>query len=181
MAWIDMQAHVMGCNDAYRAAPWIDALYAADGHWWDLHIDRVRKSSIDTLYSGDRKSCEKYGLWHTPVDLSTPYENLLGLSLDARNLHHGGHSGFQLLNIAVHLGAKRILLLGYDCGFTHPHQSHWFGQHPGRMEMKTPYPLFMRFYEQAATQLTKLEVECINCSSNSALEAFPKRGIASCF
>lgn len=177
LAWIDGEARVLGCNDAYRMAPWIDALYAADDYWWDAHIDAVRKTSIDTLYCCDQHSCEKYGLWHTPV--AEDFENCDGLSLDPSFIHGGGHSGFQLLNVALHLGASRILLLGYDCGVTT--KTHWFGDHPPSMQKATPYQEFMKFYEQASQQFRELGIEVVNCSGASALAAFPKRSIAACF
>jgi len=172
-AWIAGEARVLGCNDAYRIAPWVDGLYACDGAWWEQHIDAVRDVHLALLLCQDERTCDRYGLWYVPSRADA------GISTDAGCIHTGGaggHSGFQLLNLAVHLGAKRILLLGYDCRGT-PEKRHWFGNHPTPLNLASNYAAWLDPYREAAPQLAALGVEVINCTPDSAIDCFPRSRI----
>jgi hypothetical protein len=172
-AWMEGRARVLGCNDAYRIAPWIDGLYAADPEWWEAHIEQVRDTHMSLLWCQDQLTCAKWGLWHVPALPS------VGMSRDGGRIHtgrEGGHSGFQLLNIAAHLGAKRVLLIGYDC-HANGGKRHWFGDHPPPLRTTSPYTAFAAAYQTAIADLQALGVEVLNCSPGSAIEAFPRRSI----
>jgi hypothetical protein len=82
------------------------------------------------------------------------------------------NSGFQAMNLALHFGVKRILLLGYDMKFAKSGASHWFGDHPDNT--RSNYHRWLPNFETAAKQNL---VEIINCSRDTALEAFPRMSI----
>lgn len=83
----------------------------------------------------------------------------------------GGNSGFQAVNLAYQLGAKTILLLGFDmCG------THYFGDHPQGLVQNSPYASFIKSFETITD-----EVEIINCSRMTALTCFPKMRIGDLF
>ena len=159
----------IGVNNIYEYAPWIDALYACDPEWWSVHVKQVRDTNITTLYCQDRLTCERYGLWWTPgVDAA-------GISTDPAQIHFGMHSGFQALNIAVHLGVKRVLLIGYDCGADSMDHKHFFGNHKLPIfNVDPPYDQWKRHYDTAQAQLIEAGVRVINCTPHSAITAFPK-------
>jgi hypothetical protein len=147
----------------------------------------VKKAQIQTVkhafYSGDCKvmvvnrACEKWGLWWTPGpdgDAAAGH-SAIGISEDPSYIHFGCHSGFQALNVAVHLGAKRILLVGYDCH--HNGGRHFHSDHPaGWMNAEAPN-MWLPPYRQAAPQLKARGVEVINCSPGSAIESFPMSSV----
>lgn len=173
-SWIERRVRVLGCNDAYRIAPWIDGLYACDLKWWTHHIEPVRDLHMAMLFTQDAQAADQYGLWHIPSRCQT------GLSADSGYIHTGqggAHSGFQLLNLAVHLGAKRIILIGYDCGTPDMQRKHWFGNHPPPLDMNPFYSTWAAPYRDAAPQLFKLGVEVINCTPGSAIDCFPRSRI----
>lgn len=173
-AWINGRARVIGCNNAYQIAPWVDALYACDRQWWEQHIEAVRDVHLALLFSQDEKVCDMYGLWYVPSRAES------GISVDSGCIHLGGegaHSGFQQLNLAVHLGAKRILLLGYDCHAKTPARKHWFGNHAGLLDTTPHYDQWAEAYRQASPQLEQLGVEVINCTPDSAIDCFPRSRI----
>lgn len=170
-AWIEGKARVFGCNDAYRIAPWIDGLYAADADWWRAHIDAVRDHHIALLWSQALDACMEWGLWHVYARVD------IGMSRDSSEIHtgrDGGHSGYQLVNLAAHLGARRILLVGYDCRASPSGQTHWFGDHPDGLRVTSPYASFAAAYRLAAPDLAAMGVEVINCTPGSAIDAFPR-------
>jgi hypothetical protein len=53
-----------------------------------------------------------------------------GLDLRPGWVRTGGHSGYTAINLAVHLGATRIVLLGYDMMASPQGAHHFFGAHP---------------------------------------------------
>lgn len=183
-AWVDGRVEVITVNDSYKLAPWASGHYACDPEWWAVHVYGVRDTNIPYLWCQDETCCEQWGLWWTPgPDRNSRRGPSAGLYLGEgpQQLNYGNHSGFQTLNIAVRLGAKRILLLGYDlCWSPDGKKAHWFGDHPPSLNRKPSYANWATFYTQARPQLDELGIEVINCSSISAINAFPKKAIGAC-
>lgn len=155
---------VIVVNDAYRLAPWADVLYAADGKWWDWHAGvpsfKGLKFSISSMNPPARADVTV--LENTGFD---------GLELQPTGLRTGFNGGYQAVNLAVHLGATRILLLGYDMG-PYGAKTHWFGDHPDREP--SPYPQMIAAFETLVDPLAAVGVDVVNCSRRSALTAFPR-------
>ena len=107
-----------------------------------------------------------------------PHKDYNLIRMDSKNgkglgedcLHYGGNSGYQAVNLAYLLGAKTILLLGFDMFGTH-----YFGEHKYGLNNDSPYK---RFIESFCTiNVKKHNIEVINCSRQSALEYFPRTTI----
>jgi len=114
----------------------------------------------------DEGAAKKYGLkWIRGV--LKP-----GISLDPSLIHFGKNSGFQALNLAVLLGATRVLLLGFDMGGTH-----FFGAHPPGLRNTPPehFAIFIRAFAEAAEALRRAGVDVINCTPGSALDCFERQ------
>ena len=94
-----------------------------------------------------------------------------GLEDSPNGLRTGANSGYQAINLAVHLGARRIILLGYDMKPSNG-RSHWFGEHPDRVD--PPYSTMLASFPSLVDPLRKRGVEVINCTPDSALDVFPK-------
>lgn len=162
---------VIVINDAYRLAPWADALYAADVKWWRWH-DGVPG------FAGAKWSIE-HSMWRGKDTLYPDVQRLRntgpsGLEHDPTGLKNGRNSGFQAINLAVHYGAARIVLLGYDMQPRHG-QSHFFGEHPNNQ--KSPYDQFRRQFGTLVKPLRKVGIEVVNCTRASVLDCFPKRSL----
>lgn len=97
-----------------------------------------------------------------------------GLGLDC--VHFGGNSGYQAINLAYLMGAKRIILLGFDCKPVDG-KDHWFGQHPNGLIQIQPYQLWMNHFPSLAKDLENRDIEVINCSPDSAIQCFKKMSI----
>lgn len=159
-------------NDAYRLAPWADVLYSSDRNWYPKH-DGV------PAFTGP-----KYGIGSSPgkanpfskypdiqVLQNTGYH---GLERHPGGLRNGKNSGYAAINLAVHFGAMRIVLLGYNMGRAHG-KSHFFGSHPSGL-IDTPEALYVTFRQSFETLLEPLReagVEVINCTPDSSLSCFP--------
>jgi hypothetical protein len=153
---------VIAVNDAYRLAPNADVLYGCDAKWWAWH------HGVPT-FSGLKFALEAAaGVWPgVEVLRNTGYG---GLEPACDGLRNGRNSGYQAINLAVHLGAAKIVLLGFDMG---PHVSgrtHWFGEHPE--PMKSPYDQMLALFETLVDPLKAAGVEIVNCSRRTRLNAF---------
>lgn len=161
------RARVIAINNAYTLAPWADALYGTDARWWHWHLGVPS-------FTGPKWSLE-HSAW-TPHRARYPEVQRLrntgssGLEHDPRALRNGRNSGYAAINLAVHYGATRILLLGYDMG-TSKGRSHFFGDHPNKQP--SPYAAFRNQFQTIVKPLKKIGVEVINCSRRTALVAFP--------
>lgn len=169
------KAVVIAVNDAYRLAPWAEALYACDAKWWMAHNGvpgfAGAKWSLDTPN------------WATLRNRLTDVQLLentgaQGLEPSPTGLRTGKNSGYQAINLAVHYGAQRILLLGYDMQPARSGQSHWFGEHPHPIRTVSPYPYFLGMFDSLRDPLRELQIEVINCSRETALTCFPRQPLA---
>jgi hypothetical protein len=119
------RVHVICINDAYCLAPFADVLYACDKAWWDVHYQRVRDLPM-LKWSQDKRVADAYaGVKYVRGEARE------GFSTDSSYIHCGKHSGFQALNLAFLLGARRIALFGYDMNrVPRGTANHFFGRHP---------------------------------------------------
>jgi hypothetical protein len=165
------KATVIAINDAYRLAPWADVLYAADAKWWRWH------AGVPTFPG------RKYAIRN--LDMAFPddadihiLENSgeVGLETSPLGLRSGKDSGYQAINLAVHLGATKILLLGYDGQYPLGGPAHWFGEHPdgSRLDLGVTLPL----YDTLVVPLKRLGVTVVNCSRETSLLTFPRQPLA---
>jgi Glycosyl transferase family 2 len=83
-------------------------------------------------------------------------------------LHYSNNSPYVALCLAVHMGAKRIGLIGVD--FTDHHFFAATGRHP----LVGSLPRIDTEYRQLGAALAELGVEIVNLSRQSRLTAFPK-------
>lgn len=158
------RARVIAINNSYRLAPWAGALYAADRKWWGWEKGAPTFTGL------------KYSV--APM-LPTLYPDVqvlkntgpLGLELDPTGLRTGMNSGYQAINLAVHLGAARIVLLGYDLSDAPDGRKHWHADHPG--PNASPYPQMLAAFPSLVEPLAAIGVTVVNCTPGSALECFP--------
>ncbi len=151
-------------------APWADVLYAADAKWWIAYKKRA------LAFAGTKVTIR---------DVHFPDVNHLRVSQDQvfdprpSHLATGGNSGYQGIHLAVHYGAARILLLGFDMQLGKDNKRHWFGNHPGNLNSAANFKNWLRAFERLAPVLRKRGVEVINCTTSTALTAFPRADLGS--
>lgn len=161
-------------NDAYLLAPWVDLLYACDLRWWAKR--RPGDPQVGGVWvSQDPTACERYGLAYVASATGT------GLCRTPWTINQGLNSGYQTLNLAYHLGANRVVLLGYDMK-VQPEKSHFFGDYPREsgLQVPSPYTEFIRRFRPLASDLAAEGIEVLNCSPDTALDCFPLRRIEEC-
>jgi hypothetical protein len=162
---------VLVINDNYLLAPWAEALYACDGHWWEWHAERAElKAFRGRKITQDEEAAKRYGLEYIE-SIDAP-----GLSSNPQLICQGQNSGIQAINLAFHLGARRIVLLGYDMQETGG-RKHWHAGHPNGPA--TRFQMLVRLFDQVADDAQCMGIKIINCSRATALRCFPRVPLSS--
>lgn len=165
------RAPVVAVNDTYRLAPWAAALYACDARWWESHAGVP--SFMGLKFALESKAAQ----WPGVQVLDNTGDR--GVELEPTGLRTGKNSGYQAVNLAVHLGAARIVLLGYDMQTHEGQPSHFFGEHPRPLRRPSPFAMFCDHFASLVEPLRALKIDVINCSRASALACFPRRPLGS--
>lgn len=163
----DKVGSVIVVNDNYKIAPWANHLYAADKHWWLLHIDDIKLKFGGMKWIANEKETAKL-LGITSIECN--YKP--GLAEDG-SLNCGNNSGYQAVNLAYKLGAKKIILLGYDMKIGSNGKLHWFGDHPSSLRNEPSlFPRWIDLFRQLAKDLHAKGINVVNCSTDTALDCF---------
>jgi len=159
-------------NNAYLIGEWMDAMFFGDCGWHLQHrvnLARWRKLKVTCCPKfANRPLEEMEGIKYLIKDSS----NRLGLTTKRRMVSWNHNSGAAAINLAVHLGATRVVLLGFDMSLGHRGASHW---HPGHGARRSPpFERHLRGFPDIARDAERLGVEIINACPDSAIEAFPR-------
>lgn len=134
-----------------------------DRSWWNEYGLEIRSPA--ELWTTNREAARVYNL------------NLIngepggGLSSRPNTIKLGGNSGFQALGLALHFGAAKVVLLGYDMQLTNG-RTHWHGDHP---RLGNPLPIRMREWLLRFGELARAtRVPILNASRATALQCFPR-------
>lgn len=149
-------------------APWADLLYACDYQWWEATPEAAEFRGLKV--TATEKSCRgRPWLHRVPYDSSAP-----GISLDPLVIHTGGNSGFQALNLSLHLaGPGRRILTGFDMSVENG--VHWHGLHTGRLQNPSEDTVagWIQKFRAAVPYVAMAGLEVVNCTPGSALDCFP--------
>jgi hypothetical protein len=169
--WIRGKCRVVAINDAHRLAPWADVLYSSDRRWWSYYKGVPEFQGLKFgIGSGVGKSNPFMKLAGVTVLRNSGYH---GLQTKPDGLMNGRNSGYAAINLAVHFGAKRIILLGYNMSYRGG-KAHFFGDHPAPLPQSAGlYPGFRRNFETLVEPLKKRGISVINCTEQTSLMAFP--------
>jgi hypothetical protein len=168
------KATAIAVNDAVRLAPWADVLYSSDRGWW--HANKLGKDFAGLRVKVATKpwvktDVRKYPLRESGIVVLKNY-GIEGLELQPDGIRNLQNSGSAAINVAVHLGAKRILLIGYDMGVCKG-RAHFYDTKP--VAIRSPYILFRRLTGTMVKPLKAAGIDVINCSRETALEHFPRQ------
>ncbi|WP_353613946.1 hypothetical protein [Mangrovibacter phragmitis] len=142
---------IIAVNSSWQIIPECQYIFAGDYAWWDKHHDNITSHA------------EK---WTT----SPRAKILYGVNLFGGHTEGAFNSGQMAIRLASHFGAKRIILLGYDCSLKNG--IHWHGKHhgldnPSREEVS-------RWHTDFSSLVCELpDVEIINASRYTELTCFP--------
>lgn len=173
------RAPLIAINDAIRLVPWADVFYSGAKEYWtpDAMAARQRMGfrglSIRLAWNEGRgrhqmqRGVQPDGV----IVLGNTGDD--GLETDPNAVRTYKNSGGAAINVAVHLGARRIVLLGYDMQPDAHGRHHFHG--PAKERHYSPYADFRGYLRTAVAPLARLGVEVVNCSRSTALVCFPRK------
>lgn len=159
-------------NSAYKGIPNLDAILWTDNDWAAKHYDNLmlyEGCKFQTRTCGDRfVNSETKGFANSCV---LNKMNDYGFTMDINSVC-GNNSGAQALNFVTNLKPYRIILLGYDMGYSKG-RTHW---HEGYevTDASVYRNLFIPSINLMAPFIEKMGVDVVNCNENSNLECFRK-------
>lgn len=159
----DAGLNAIAVNDAYRLAPWAGFLFASDLLWWRTHAEAVKDFSGHKVTTQPGRDIDGvHRLRRTEYD---------GYDPNPSHLRFGGNSGYQAVHLAIHTGAARILLCGFDM---HTRGGiHFFGKHAEPLH--NPTDNRMSRWAARFKNLNGHGAQIINCTPGSALTCFENR------
>ena len=154
-------------NKAIEFWPQADAMYWTDGRIYSwlkekIHNFKGLKFTVRAMPYEDKtihilRKGQKFGL-ETARD----------------TLAHGNNSGYAAINLAIHLGAKRIVLLGYDMG-NNGKNSHFHDGYPVNATGENIYKdQFLPGFNVIKELLKGKDIQIFNACPTSKLNAFKK-------
>lgn len=146
---------VIVTNTTFRRCPWADVLFAFDYRWWREYRAEVAS------FKGARVCCSQIKQEGVQVLIQQDW------------YQHFHNSGASAIALAVVSGARRILLLGYDCQKTYGH-THWHGDHPKSLGNAKSIGNWPKHFKNVAKYAADRGVEVLNCSRETALTSFPR-------
>lgn len=127
-----------------------------DFAWWEMYHAEVART-----FKGQKHStcgaCTKFGIRMVQIDgkVFNPHRT----------------SGAGAVMLAYLSGARRVIMLGYDCQHTGG-KAHWHGDHPSKLGNAARPETWRAGFVKLAEAVKGIEV--INCSRTTALDVFPR-------
>jgi hypothetical protein len=159
-------------NESWRLCPLADVLYAADAAFWTHRTPPPEEFAGErwTQNMGWGKLTPPPGVQVIP---STPGAGMP--TAHPPNIHQGGNSGFQALQLALLWGAQKIVLIGFDFCH-HGHKRRWHSDYPE--PLRNPEAGVLKGYATPfatiAPQIAASGVDVVNVSPLSILKCFRK-------
>lgn len=156
-------------GDAGRAMfPDADILYHCDRKYWEHYngcpeFQGVRVSLEDTEFPNVYQVKES--------------DQKVGIVTNFPEIVIGNNSGHQAISLAIHFHPKEIILVGYDMKHKDKQES-CIGRHPEGVRRPHQFPMFIYSINQLVKPLYDMGIAVYNCTIDSDLHCFPKKGLA---
>jgi len=163
--------HVIAVNVAYKIGPWIDIMFFGDTSTW------LEERKDLPAFKGLRVTCAD-DLPHIPwvKHLKKTQKRRCGITTDPSMVTWNSNSGSAAINLAVHLGVKRIILLGFDMSLDKDENQHWHKLHEDTAPsvMNRSMKVHLSTFPEIKKDLDLLGIEVINANPESRIECFTR-------
>ncbi len=170
---------VIGVNSSYKLGSFINYCWFGDYEWW-LNETNLKE------YSGFIAHCnERSDLFVGNRSFARSRSKPSGIETNPMQVAWNASSGGSAVNFAYHLGARKIVLVGYDmqtvCG-----RKNWHDEHPvpesvirgnvyasEQAYLDDLYKRFRKPFKDIKKDAESMGINIINCTPGSALTEFP--------
>jgi hypothetical protein len=158
---------VIGVNDSFKLGDWIDICFYGDTRWFDWNVDAITKFSGLVICCHPQNKVD----WIKTVDR----ENGFGINRNPKLVNWNKSSGGAAINLAVHLGAKNIVLIGFDMFMEADGEDNWHKEHKILNKVKSsPYERMRKAFAEIKHDTDSIGIRIINTSLTSRIEDFEK-------
>lgn len=160
---------VIAINDAVQLAPWADVLYSSDPRWWKrFHKSGQGFAGQKVAVEANRKNRRDDYPWPDVTVLRNT--GMDGLEVDPSGVKTYWNSGGAAINLAMHLGAAKVLLVGYDMAGAAGGRHHFHDERSSG----SPYTDFRKYMATMVAPLSRQGVQVLNCSRRTRLDCFTR-------
>lgn len=125
--------------------------------WWRQYGAEARRTFNGALHSTCGAAAAEFG--------TKP------LMINGKLMAACGNSGAASIMLAYYAGARRVIMLGYDCQHTGG-AKHWHGDHPAKLGNANRPEAWIKGF--AKVKQDTLGMSIINASRVTALDMFPR-------
>jgi hypothetical protein len=158
-------------KDVYVPRDWVDLCFFGDERWFSWHKKAL--AGFKGLLVSSRSSLHgRKGIKAVCRGQSE------GIDRRVNFVAWNKSSGGAAVNVAYHLGASTVVLLGYDMRRVKMkvqgkkvERANWHEDHPA--PNKDPYERFLLPWKRVLKDASRLGMQIINCTPESALTVFP--------
>jgi 2-polyprenyl-3-methyl-5-hydroxy-6-metoxy-1,4-benzoquinol methylase len=159
---------VIVINSSFTAYPNADYLIFADIRWWKHNEKKVRSDFMGKIVSVSRMA---NGPGIHNLNRVKPNKENGGLSTDPAGVTIERTTTQSAINLAIHLGASRIVLIGADMGRDVDGKTHHHDPHPWRnKDGNKTWDVQLSHLRSIAPTIGKLGIEVLNTSQTSRID-----------
>lgn len=173
--WQGPNRRVVAINNSWSLAPFADILYGGDYGWIEHYATARGPRRLWSEFQGERWTSSKPAADRWKWRYIERRQGR-GLSPHPNTINSGDNSGSQAIGLAVCLGAKRIILLGFD--FKHAGaRKHWHPDHAPPLQNAQHIAGWLAHLPALAKDLESASISVTNCSRDTAITVFPRLGL----
>jgi hypothetical protein len=160
---------IFAINESMYCAPYADLLFFRDTTWYLANKTAVDAWSTLVVTSTASK-------WYSSNVRVVKMKHCEDFLIGGDIIKYGRSAGHTALSLAISLGAKKCVLLGYDCrlvdGRTHFHEK------PADAIAITYKEYFLPAWVGWGDAVERAGVEVVNATPDSAILSFPRRPLS---
>jgi hypothetical protein len=166
---------VIGVNQAYKLGPWVDVVWFGDKQWYPSQMPVILdyRGLIVTCAQEARHSKR----WKRVRWVGRSKASGIETRHFKRNsIAWNGNSGASAINLAYWFGAKRVVLLGFECKIQ-GEQTHWHNDYEVKKDkgnLVNPYRNYLKHWGQIARDAKACKLEILNATPDTAIEEIPQ-------
>lgn len=148
---------VIGVNDSFLLGSWVDACWFGDNRWWEWNIGKLRN------FGGLKATCATF--CKDKKGISWYRRNRKGMGIITKGINSiswNRCSGFSAINYAYHLGAHKIILLGFDNKKGPNGELNWHTNHKRKGKNNNPYRRFLECIPSIVEDANNVGLEIVN-------------------
>jgi len=168
----------IGVNYAFALGDWVDVCWFGDARFHRKHRKELLAfpGLIATCCPALYRKGER-GVQVPPAGVRVIRKSpsrVIGIDSDPRFVCWNKNSGASAINLAVHFGASRIILLGFDMRQSVDGRNNYHSAHDSNPPATVYERRFLPVFPRIRADLDALGVECLNATPGTQLHEFPK-------